>query len=83
MNFANAIYREGTHKLTENGAAAYNSAAQGDLLDLFAQIAIINTNKRKSNKSQGNYPNENRFLNEKRFRKLLFLLFSIADSEWW
>ena len=41
MNFANAMYREGTLKLTENGAAAYNSTAQCDLLDLFAQIGAL------------------------------------------
>ena len=36
MNFAQAMYREGTHKLTENGAFAYDSTAQGALLDLFS-----------------------------------------------
>lgn len=41
MNFATAMYREGTHKLTENGAAAYNSTAQGALLDLFSQIGAL------------------------------------------
>lgn len=41
MNFATAMYREGTHKLTENGAFAYDSAAQGNLLDLFAQIGSL------------------------------------------
>ena len=43
MNFATAMYREGTHKLTENGAFAYDSAAQGALLDLFAQIGALRT----------------------------------------
>ena len=41
MNFATAMYREGTHKLTENGAFAYDSTAQGALLDLFAQIGAL------------------------------------------
>ena len=41
MNFAQAMYREGTHKLTENGAFAYDSTAQGALLDLFAQIGAL------------------------------------------
>ena len=41
MNFATAMYREGTHKLTENGAAAYDSTAQGALLDLFSQIGAL------------------------------------------
>ena len=41
MNFAQAMYREGTHKTTENGAAAYNSTAQGALLDLFSQIGAL------------------------------------------
>lgn len=41
MNFATAMYREGSTKLTENGAAAYNSTAQGDLLDLFSQIGAL------------------------------------------
>ena len=38
MNFANAMYREGSTKLTENDAFAYDSTAQGALLDLFSQI---------------------------------------------
>ena len=41
MNFANAMYREGSTKLTENGAFAYNSTAQGALLDLFSQIGAL------------------------------------------
>ena len=41
MNFATAMYREGTYKLTENGAAAYDSTAQGALLDLFSQIGAL------------------------------------------
>ena len=41
MNFATAMYREGTHKLTENGAFAYESTAQGALLDLFSQIGAL------------------------------------------
>ena len=41
MNFATAMYREGTHKLTENGAFAYDSTAQGALLDLFSQIGAL------------------------------------------
>lgn len=41
MNFAQAMYREGTHKLTENGAFAYNSTAQGALLDLFSQVGAL------------------------------------------
>ena len=41
MDFATAMYREGTHKLTENGAAAYDSTAQGALLDLFSQIGAL------------------------------------------
>ena len=41
MNFANAMYHEGTHKLTENGAFAYDSTAQGALLDLFSQIGAL------------------------------------------
>ena len=41
MNFAQAMYREGTTKLTENGAFAYNSTAQGALLDLFSQIGAL------------------------------------------
>lgn len=41
MNFAQVMYREGTRKLTENGAAAYNSTAQGALLDLFSQIGAL------------------------------------------
>lgn len=43
MNFATAMYREGTHKLTENGAFAYDSTAQGALLDLFSQIGALRT----------------------------------------
>ena len=41
MNFAQAMHREGSTKLTENGAFAYNSTAQGDLLDLFSQIGAL------------------------------------------
>ena len=41
MNFATAMHREGTRKLTENGAAAYDSTAQGALLDLFSQIGAL------------------------------------------
>ena len=43
MNFATAMHNVGTHKLTENGAFAYNSTNQGDLLDLFAQIGALRT----------------------------------------
>ena len=41
MNFANAMYRAGSEKLTENGAFAYESTAQGALLDLFSQIGAL------------------------------------------
>ena len=41
MNFATAMHREGTRKLTENGAAAYDSTAQGTLLDMFSQIGAL------------------------------------------
>ena len=41
MNFATAMSREGSVKTTENGAFAYNSAGQGALLDLFAQIGSL------------------------------------------
>ena len=41
MNFAQAMYHEGSTKLTENGAFAYNSTAQGALLDLFSQIGAL------------------------------------------
>ena len=41
MNFANAMYREGSTKLTENGAYAYNSTAQGAILDMFSQIGAL------------------------------------------
>lgn len=41
MNFATAMYNEGTHKLTENGAFAYDGTAQGALLDLFSQIGAL------------------------------------------
>lgn len=41
MNFATAMNREGTRKLTENGAHAYDSTAQGALLDLFSQIGAL------------------------------------------
>lgn len=41
MNFATAMYREGSTKLTENGAHAYDSTAQGALLDLFSQIGAL------------------------------------------
>lgn len=41
MNFAQAMYREGTHKLTENGAFAYDSTAQSALLDLFSQVGAL------------------------------------------
>ena len=43
MNFANAMYRAGSEKLTENGAFAYNSTAQGAMLDLFSQIGALRT----------------------------------------
>ena len=43
MNFANAIYREGSTKLTENGAFAYDSTGQGALLDLFSQVGALRT----------------------------------------
>ena len=43
MNFANAMYRMGSEKLTENGAFAYNSTAQGAMLDLFSQIGALRT----------------------------------------
>ena len=43
MNFANAMYRMGSEKLTENGAFAYDSTAQGALLDLFSQIGALRT----------------------------------------
>ena len=41
MNFANTMYRAGSEKLTENGAFAYESTAQGALLDLFSQIGAL------------------------------------------
>ena len=41
MNFAQAMYHEGSTKLTENGAFAYDTTAQGDLLDLFSQIGAL------------------------------------------
>ena len=41
MNFAQAMYRAGTEKLTENGAFAYDSTAQGAMLDLFSQIGAL------------------------------------------
>lgn len=41
MNFATAMHNVGIHKLTENGAFAYNTTNQGDLLDLFAQIGAL------------------------------------------
>lgn len=41
MDFATAMYNEGTHKLTENGAFAYDNTAQGALLDLFSQIGAL------------------------------------------
>lgn len=41
MNFANAMHREGSIKRTENGAFAYDSTAQGALLDLFSQIGAL------------------------------------------
>ena len=41
MNFANAMYHEGSTKHTENGAFAYDSTAQGALLDLFSQIGAL------------------------------------------
>ena len=41
MNFANAMFREGSIKRTENGAFAYDSTAQGALLDLFSQIGAL------------------------------------------
>ena len=43
MNFATAMNYEGSIKNTENGAFAYNTAGQGDLLDLFAQIGALRT----------------------------------------
>ena len=43
MNFATAMHNVGTHKLTENGAFAYNTTNQGDLLDLFSQIGALRT----------------------------------------
>lgn len=43
MNFANAMYRAGSEKLTENGAFAYNSAGHGALLDMFSQIGALRT----------------------------------------
>ena len=41
MNFAQAMYHEGSTKLTENGAFAYDSTGQGALLDLFSQIGAL------------------------------------------
>lgn len=41
MNFAQAMYRAGSEKLTENGAFAYDSTAQGAMLDLFSQIGAL------------------------------------------
>lgn len=41
MNFAQAMYKQGTHKLTENGAFAYDSTAQGAMLDMFSQIGAL------------------------------------------
>ena len=41
MNFADAMYREGSIKRTENGAFAYDSTAQGALLDLFSQVGAL------------------------------------------
>lgn len=41
MNFAQAMYRQGSTKLTENGAFAYDSTAQGALLDLFSQVGAL------------------------------------------
>ena len=41
MNFAQAMHKQGTHKLTENGAFAYDSTAQGAMLDLFSQIGAL------------------------------------------
>ena len=43
MNFANAMYRAGSEKRTENGAFAYDSTAQGAMLDLFSQIGALRT----------------------------------------
>ena len=43
MNFANAMYRAGSEKLTENGAFVYDSTAQGAMLDLFSQIGALRT----------------------------------------
>ena len=41
MNFAQAMYREGSTKLTENGAFAYDSTGGGALLDLFSQVGAL------------------------------------------
>ena len=41
MNFAQAMYHEGSTKLTENGAFAYDSTGGGALLDLFSQIGAL------------------------------------------
>lgn len=41
MNFAQAMYREGSVKTTENGAFAYETTGNGALLDLFAQIGAL------------------------------------------
>ena len=41
MNFAQAMYHEGSTKLTENGAFAYDSTGQGALLDLFSQVGAL------------------------------------------
>ena len=47
MNFAQAMYNEGSSKLTENGAFAYDSAGQGAMLDLFAQIGALRARDEK------------------------------------
>ena len=41
MNFATAMYNNGTITTTENGAFAYNTTGQGDLYDLFTQIGAL------------------------------------------
>ena len=41
MNFAQAMCHEGSTKLTENGAFAYDSTGGGALLDLFSQVGAL------------------------------------------